>query len=199
MGFDWNGRINSYLQRTGTVPPGASDILGTLGSACQGAVERSIGRTLDAVDYVEAYTGTGKNVLFLRHDPIVTVTSVYQNGNLVTVADPNGIPSYPSGAGCAVNSTADGLILTNGDAWDDSQMLNVLVSYSAGLIDYATKQPPEDLAFAVVYWASLFFRRRDRIGEASSSIGGQITTFSQDIPADVKRMIDAHRRPFIPC
>lgn len=195
--IDWNGRITSYLQKTGVVPAGAAEIIASLGSACQAAVERQIGRTLSTQSYTELYSGTGKNVLFLRHDPIVSVQSVKMAGTDLTIVDPNAL-TYPPNQ-VAINGTGDGLILTNGDVWNDSSPMAVLVTYRAGLADVFSDQPPDDLAFAVTYWASRFFRGRDRVGESSQTIGQQTTTFSQDIPPDVKRIIDNYKRPFVPC
>ncbi|MDD5305493.1 MAG: hypothetical protein PHS14_20525, partial [Elusimicrobia bacterium] len=87
--IDWNGRITSYLQKTGPPPAAASDIIATLGAACQSAVERFIGRTFDNVEYTEAYDGNGRAVLFLRRDPVVSVSSVSINGAATfTIANP---------------------------------------------------------------------------------------------------------------
>lgn len=195
--IDWNGRINAYLQRTGTVPAGASDILGTLGAACQSAVERFIGRTFDNKTYTEAYDGNGRRVLFLRHDPVVSITSVTVNGGAPLSIANELVPAYPSNL-VAIEPTKQGIILTDGSAFDFGAR-NVIVSYTAGLTDPVDLTPPEGLLFAVTYWAALFFRRRDRVGESSSTIGAQVTAFANDIPKDIRPMFMSYMRPLIPC
>jgi hypothetical protein len=119
------------------------------------------------------------------------------NGSALTIQNPYA-QSYPPSQ-VAINPTGDGLILTSGDVWDDFTPLNVQVSYTAGLADYYTDAPPDDILFVVTYWAAQFFRRRDRIGESTFSVGGQTSTFTSDIPADVKLMLDGYKRQFIPC
>jgi hypothetical protein len=197
--LDWNARVTAYLQKTGVPTGGASDTIAMIGSGCQAAAERLIGRTLETRDYVEAYTGTGKAVLFLQHDPIVKLSAVNLYGNDLTVADPNAAPVYPP-AEVAVNRTADGLIRTSGSVWPDWMVNSILVTYSAGLSDYATKAPPDDLVFGITLWAAQLFRRRDRLGESSSSFAGQMTSFvPEDVPAVSRTIFERYRRAFLPC
>lgn len=183
--IDWNGRITSYLQKTGTVPAGASEIIATLGAACQSAVERLIGRTFDNVSYTELYDGNDRRTLFLRHDPVVSISAITVDGSPVTT-------------GYVIEPTKQGIMLTDGSAFTFGTQ-NVGVTYTAGLTSPDTSSPPDGLLFAVTYWAAQFFRGRDRVGESSSSIGGQITQFSQDIPKDVRLMFMSYSRLVIPC
>ena len=97
--------------------------------------------------------------MVLRNFPITAVASVAFAGQTITAA-------------------ADPVALTSGVLFDDRALtlvgyrfpigLPVVVSYTAG---YATTPP--DIGQAAVELVGEAFRRRDRIGLASKSLGGQ--------------------------
>jgi hypothetical protein len=196
---DWNGEISGYLKSIGQPPPGgAGPILDALGSACQASVEKKIGRTLALKDYIEVYTGNNKPKLFLRHDPIWTLASVSINGTTQTV-QPSFVasPTFPLST-IAIDPGQEAIVLTNGDIFDASRPLNVIVAYSAGLAGGGDLTPPDDLVFAITYWASMLFRDRDRIGLGSDMIGGQPVGFDRKVPEHILTMIARRRRAFLP-
>jgi hypothetical protein len=129
----------------------------------------------------------------------VKLAAVTEFGNPLTIQDPTVGATYPPGE-VALNMTADGLIRTNGRTWDGSIVYGYLVSYSAGLSDFVTDVPPDDLMFAVTYWAAQLFRRRDRLGETAMMIAGQTATFgAEDVPAVTHAILANYRRAFLPC
>jgi len=190
---DWNAAITQYLKLGANPDASLGALLGQLGSACQAAVERSIGRTFDTRSYTETYDGNDRRMLFLRHDPVVSLTSVQIYGsvplNLLA-------PSTPTMAAAVaiIDPTAQAILLTDGSTFLGGNQ-NVLVTYMAGLSDATTGQPPDDLIFAVTYWAAHLFKLRDRIGWKSQTSGdGQMVSFDQNIPVDVDMMIARWRK-----
>ena len=66
--------------------------------------------------------------------------------------------------------------------------------YTAG---YAAT-PPE-IAQACIELVCLRYKERDRIGQVSKNLAGEIVAFTQkDMPADVQTLIDQYRRNFTP-
>lgn len=178
---DWNVQIVQYLKLGANPDTSLGQLLQGLGDACQSAVEHFIGRTLDTKSYTETYDGNGRRMLFLRHDPVVSLTSVsiYGSPSLSVAADKQGV------------------LLTDGSSFA-SGLQNVQVSYTAGLTDVESGAPPADLVFAVAYWASLLFKNRDRVGENSRTVGDQLSTFTMALPPDIKQLVARYQRWAVP-
>jgi hypothetical protein len=133
--------------------------LSGLVTAVSAFVANYLGRQLLAASYVETYRGNGQRSMVLRNFPITAVASVAFAGQTITAA-------------------ADPVALTSGILFDDRTLtlvgyrfpigLPVVVSYTAG---YAATPP--DVGQAAVELVGEAFRRRDRIGLASKSLGGQ--------------------------
>jgi hypothetical protein len=71
---------------------------------------------------------------------------------------------------------------------------NVVVGYTAG---YAAT-PPE-IEQACIELVALRYKERDRIGQASKNLAGEVVSFAQkDMPADVQTMLAQYRRNFVP-
>lgn len=187
---DWNAQLAQYIRMGANPDLTAGPLLAALGSACQSAVEQEIGRTLDTKTYTEAYDGNDRRTLFLRHDPVVSLTSVSIYGTALTVA--NTVPTYPP-AIATIEPSRQGILLTGENTFTGGTQ-NVLVTYGAGLSDIDTDQPPADLVFAITYWASLLFKGRDRVGENSRTVGDQLSTFTMTMPPDVRQMVAHYRR-----
>jgi hypothetical protein len=158
--------------------PGASDdLLAGLITAASGFVGGYLGRNLISADYVEVHDGNGAGWMLLRQAPITAVQSVSFAGATVTdAADPT--------------SGAPGVLF-------DGRRLSLLgyrfpygapvvVRYTAG---YAS--PPAAVMQAVGELVGEAFRRRDRIGQSSKSLGGQETVSFQtsDMNATIKAML----------
>jgi hypothetical protein len=133
--------------------------LGGLVTAVSSFVANYLGRQLLTASYAETYRGNGQASMVLRNFPITAVSSVAFAGQTITAA-------------------ADPVALTSGVLFDDRALtlvgyrfpigLPVVVSYTAG---YATTPP--DIGQAAVELVGEAFRRRDRIGLSSKSLGGQ--------------------------
>lgn len=199
--MDFTGALTSYLT-IGAAPAAAlGSLLSDLGSQCQAAVEREIGRTFDNIQYCEAYDGNDRPILYLRHDPIVSISSVSISGTALTVQasptfNPLVPPSWPLPQ-VIVQGGAPAIRLTDGTTfWGDIQ--NIIVVYTAGLTDPSTGSPPPDLVRAVVQWAGFLFKQRDRLGWKSQTVGDQMVTFDENIPTDIVAMIARWKRVLIP-
>jgi hypothetical protein len=198
--MDWTGALLAELNIGANPSASLGTALSTYGSQCQAAIEREIGRTFDNFDYCEVYDGNDRDVLYLNHDPIVSLTSVSVSGTPLTVQtstvfSPTAPPTFPL-AQCVPDGSR--LRLTDGTTFSGGAPLNVIVVYKAGLTDPATLQPPLDLVRAVIYWSEFLYSMQDRMGWTSQTIGDQMTAFAQNIPDDIKQMIAAWRRPLIP-
>jgi hypothetical protein len=155
--------------------------LGGLITAVSSFVANYLGRQLLSASYVETYRGNGQSVMLLRNFPITAVASVAFAGRTVTTA-------------------ADPVALTSGLLFDDRTLqlvggrfpiaLPVVVSYTAG---YAAA--PADVAQAAVELVGEAFRRRDRIGLASKSLGGQeVIAFSlKDMNDTVRALLASYQ------
>lgn len=193
--IDWSGQLSQYLHMA-TPDASAAGAFAVIGAGCQAAVERSIGRTFDVKTYTEAYDGNGRRMLFLRHDPVVAITSVSINGEAaLSIVDP-AAPAYPAKV-AAVEPTGQGILLTDGSVFSTGTQ-NVIVSYRAGLTATEEATPPADLVFAVTYWAGMIFKDRDRLGMSSITTGQQTTAYTRIVPPAILSMISAWRRTLIP-
>lgn len=157
---------------------GASDgLLSALISGASDFIGAYLNRSLLSADYVEVYDGNGAAWMLLRQAPITAVASVAFGGlTLSTPADPvTGAPGL----------MFDGRRLSLlGHRFPHGAP--VVVSYTAG---YAT--PPPAIQQAVNELVGEAFRRRDRIGQTSRTLGGQETVAFQtsDMNAAVQAML----------
>ena len=174
--------LKAWLGVTGT----ASDAqLSALVTAASGFVASYLNRPVLSASYVETHDGNGQSFMLLRNGPITAVASV-------------------AFAGLTLTTAADPVALTHGFLFNDRTLrligdrfphgLPVVVSYTAG---YAAV--PADLAQAAVELAGEAFRRRDRIGLSSKSLGGQeVVAFSQKDMNDTVRAILANYQAVAP-
>ena len=181
---NWSSAIAAHLNLDAETTTKRGVLLAEIGGGVQSLVEQTIGRTFELKDYVEVYSGTGRDFISLRHDPVVSVSRLLVMGSEVTVGDP-AAPVYPP-ADVVIESPF--IRFTNGRVFPVG-FANVQVEYRAGY-----RVPPPDLIRACVMWAALIFKNRDRIGLSSQSLGGQSTSFTDDPPAFVTRVIAAHTR-----
>ena len=157
---------------------GPSDtLLGRLITSASAMVCDFLGREILTATYTEVYDGTGAGWMMLRQAPIVSVQSVSFAGRTVTTAaDPvAGTPGY----------LFDGTRLSLVGA-DFPYRARVVVSYASA---------PPAVEQATIELAGEAFRRRDRIGQTSKTLGGQETTaFSvTDMNASIKTMLAPYK------
>lgn len=179
---DWSSACAEYL-RLGAGAAGASGaLLASIGGAVQGAMERYLSRTLDAVSYTETYDGNDRQTLYLRHDPVTAVSSLSIGGTAVPSTD-----YVIHAAGAALKLT--GGLFHAGTA-------NIVVTYTAGLS--GPNGPPPELVQAGVSWVAVIWKDRDRSGIQSESAGGQNVTFTREMPPITKMILDKWKRGYVP-
>jgi hypothetical protein len=169
-------QAKAWLGVSGT---GTDALISSLITSVSAFVVGYLGRQVLSASYVETYRGNGQAEMLLRNFPITAVSSVAFAGRTMTTA-------------------ADPVALTSGFLFDDRALslvgarfplgLPVVVNYTAG---YASV--PADIAQATVELVGEAFRRRERIGVSSKSLGGQeVVSFS------VKDMNDTARALLAP-
>jgi len=168
--------VKSWLGLSSDAGPN-DGLLGQLITAASAFVVSYIGREILTAGYTEVYDGTGAEWMLLRQAPITEVASVsFAGRTLTTAADPvAGTPGF----------LFDGARLSLvGDRFPHRAL--VVVSYTAG---YAATPPAVEQA--TIELVGEAFRRRDRIGQTSKTLGGQETVaFSAaDMNASIKAML----------
>ncbi len=170
--------VKAWLGITGAT---ADAPLGGLITAVSSFVTGYLGRQVLSAAYAETYRGNGQAVMLLRNFPITAVASV-------------------AFAGQSITTLADPVALTSGVLFDDRTLqlvghrfplgLPVVVSYTAG---YAATPP--DLAQAAVELVGEAWRRRDRIGLTSKTLGGQevVSFSSSDMNATIKALLASYQ------
>jgi hypothetical protein len=170
--------VKSWLGVNGSATDG---LIATLISAVSAFIPNYLGRQVLSGSYVETYRGNGQHELLLRNFPITAVASVAFAGRTVT-------------------APADPVALTSGFLFDDRTLtligerfpvgLPVVVRYTAGYTD-----PPADIAQAANELVGEAFRRRERIGLSSKSLGGQeVVAFSlKDMNDTAKALLASYQ------
>lgn len=195
--IDWTSAIKAVLRNTPDQGTGSSialeawgGLIASLGAACQGAVEKELGRTLRPVTYTDFLDGHGKRILYPPHDPIISVTSITVDGSAVTV----GLPTATPRPACRISTDKRALEMINGGLWGCG-FANITLVYNAGFQSFET----ESLESAIAQWGAALFRQRDILHLSSSSFGDGSTTAFRHVPPDfVERAYRGMRRVQIP-
>lgn len=155
-------------------------LLARLITAASQFIQSWLNRSIASASYSDTRNGTGGTRLFLRNRPVTAVGAVTVDGVSIVPSDPP-----PLSAGYLFDDSAVYLVshcFTRGAQ-------NVVVQYTAG---YAAT-PPE-IAQACIALVVLRYKERDRIGQASKNLGGEVVSFQQkDMPADVATVLDQYR------
>lgn len=155
-------------------------LLSRLITAASGFIQNWLNRTIASATYTDTRNGTGGTRLFLRNRPVTAVASVTVDG----VAIPLGGPQPTTGGYLFDDSSVYliGYSFTKGAQ-------NVVVQYTAG---YATV--PFEIEQACIAFVVLRYKERDRIGQVSKNLGGEVVSFQQkDMPPDVATLLDQYR------
>jgi hypothetical protein len=134
-------------------------------------------------DYVERYNGTGSERLVPDHNPIKSITSLKVNGREIPPQPEYGQRGYFFDKNIIVLSGEKFLV----------GFRNVEISYRAGL-----PTVPPDMAQAATYIASQMWKRRDRIGVSSKSIGQESISFSpNDLDASSRTILNQYKKRWL--
>src|SRR3990167_2296773 len=107
--IDWTAEIRQLLRPTPGSPGGQTTldaqgaVLEAIGTGVQAYIESITSRRLGSFSNTEAYDGDDTDTLFLRHDPILTVSSVSIDGAASLAIDDgtSGVaPTYPLATVC---------------------------------------------------------------------------------------------------
>ncbi|MDE2229908.1 MAG: phage gp6-like head-tail connector protein [Alphaproteobacteria bacterium] len=158
---------------------GDDALLTRLITAASQFIQAWLGRTVAETAYTETRNGFGGTRLFLRNRPVVSVASLTVDGNAIAPSSGAGQPGY---------LFDDSSVYLAGYAFSRGQQ-NVTIAYTAG---YAAT-PPE-LEQACIALVALRYKERDRIGQVSKNLAGEVVSFTQkDMPADVQTLLDQYR------
>ncbi|MGA7577849.1 MAG: head-tail connector protein [Desulfobaccales bacterium] len=178
------------------------DLLTRLITAASFFIETYLGRRLGSQDYAEVRDGTGGRVLNFREYPVTAVSGVTVNGVSLPLAPDTVTPGYRF---TRTQIILQGHRFTQG--WG-----NVTLNYTAGygpasggwledpwLIapqpDGSTPWVPFDLEQACIELISWRYEERQHIGQSGKSLqGANVTYIVQDLPPDVKTILDRYRR-----
>ena len=136
-------------------------------------IEQWLSRDIVVTTYTnERYHGRGAPMLMLKNWPIVSVSAI-----TVTAQDGTLLSTYAA-TDCWFDDRS--VYLLNGNTFAKGYG-NVQVTYQAG---YSTI--PYGLSQACIELVAMRYKERDRIGQVSKNLAGEVVTFSQkDMPADV--------------
>ncbi len=168
-------------------------LLTRLITAASQFIQTWLGRQIAQQTYTETRDGNGGRKLVFANAPVSAVTSLTIDGIAIPPA-PN-----PTTAGYVFSPT---MLYLQGTIPGPSRDIyafsrgfqNVVVNYSAGY----PATPPETEQ-ACIELAALRYRERDRVGQVSKNLAGEVVSFSQkDMPADVQTVLEQYRRSFVP-
>ncbi|HZL59440.1 MAG TPA: hypothetical protein VFC38_07040 [Stellaceae bacterium] len=155
-------------------------LLTRLVTAASQFIQSWLGRTIAEATYMETRDGPGGTRLFLRNRPVVSVAAVTVDGVAVPASSPP-----PTGAGYLFDDSSLYLV---GHAFSRGRQ-NVTVNYTAGF----AATPPE-IEQACIALVALRYKERDRIGQVSKNLGGEVVAFAQkDVPADVATLLAQYK------
>ena len=171
-----------------------------------------------SASYLEVYSGSGSEILFLRNYPVTAVSSLAIDGVPIPQSTAVNLPGWvidTSGSQAAIALRSSGRQTIQFSQWSPGQwggngnapplgyrpfcftegIMNVEISYTAG---YAST--PLDLQQAATQLVAAKYRSRQWIEQTSQMQPGVGTTAYSKlaIPADVQEIIDRYRMRFIP-
>jgi hypothetical protein len=163
---------------------GDDALLTRLITAASQFIETWLNRAVATQSYAETRDGDGGRRLVFAHTPVTAIASLTIDG----IA----IPPAPDAASPGFVFSPTVLYLQGWRFTPGYQ--NVVASYTAGY----DATPPE-IEQACIELVVLRYKERDRIGQVSKNLAGEVVAFAQkDMPADVQTLIDQYRRNFTP-
>ena len=159
-------------------------LLTTLAAAADAFVLSYIDRDdLMAKSYSEIYNGTGADILVPDHGPVNSITSLKINGKDIPASTGYGVPGYTNNRR---------YFALRGYKFERGR-LNVEVTFNAG---FATL--PADIQQAATFVAAGMYKRRDRFGVSSKTIGQESISYSaSDLSSDSKKILDSYKKVYL--
>jgi len=155
-------------------------LLTRLITAASSFIESYVCRDIASKSYTETRDGKGTRSLSFGDFPVTSVSFLSINGIAIVPSPSPGKPGY------VFSPTQLSLI---GHRFHYG-FQNISFSYVAG---YTTI--PLDIEQAAIELCSIRYRDRDRIGQVSKTIAGEVVAFSQkDMPADVMTLLQAYKK-----
>jgi hypothetical protein len=143
-------------------------------------IEAYCNRTFDVSASTEAYDGNASDILFLNRVPIVSVSSLSIDDEVIAADEYKVYDDY---------IRLLSRLFTCGKQ-------NVTISYSAGLYDALSESPPADLEDACIQLIAFKFTMRGAEGLSQKQVNQSSDSFAGvAIPLSVALVLDKYRRP----
>lgn len=173
-------KLKQYLGITST---NDDAMLTELLASAEAFVLSYIDTNIEVQPFSERYNGTGSTGLVPDHTPIQSVTSLKVDGMVISPSAAHGQPGY------FFDST---MIVLRGYKFTRGR-LNVELSYTAGY-----PQVPADVTQAVNYIAAQMYKRKDRIGVSSKTIGQESISYdANDLDTKSAKILNAYKRRWL--
>lgn len=141
---------------------------------------------LGVTTYTERYNGTGSASLVPDHGPITTVDTLSIDGRPLKAVD---LAQRPWNG---FDFDKDVVVLHGGEKFIKG-LRNVQITYQAGYTSV-----PAQVKQAAVYIASQMYKRKDRIGVSSKSIGPETISYTtNDLDASAKMLLNDYRKRWL--
>lgn len=155
-------------------------VLTRLITASSRQIEAYCNRKFEVSAYSELYDGNASDILFLNRIPIVSVTSLSIDAELVEADDFKVYDDYVR-------------LVSRLFTWGKQ---NVAVAYTAGLYDSLTESPPADLEDACIQLVAFKYTMRGAEGLDRRQVNQSADSFAGvAIPLSVALILDKYRRP----
>ena len=166
-------------------------LLARLITATSQYIQMWLNRTIPLTSYSDYRDGSDGLSMVLKNYPIVSISSLTVDGNVI----PASIPSPPGALdppGYVFDQFA--IYMVGGTYSFTRGYQNVFIQYQAG---YAVI--PSEIEQACIELASRRYRERDRIGQVSKNIGGEIVTYDQKGLSDaIQSVLSDYQRVITP-
>lgn len=157
-------------------------LLARLITSASNYIETYVSRVFEQQSYTERRDGNDNTYMVFANYPVTAVTSLTINGIDIAASPDNAVLS----AGYGFD---DGQIWLQGFAFSRGKG-NVVMSYNAGY-----SETPAAIEQACIELCSLRYRERDRIGQVSKTIGGEVVTFSQkDMSDSIATILEQYKK-----
>lgn len=159
-------------------------LLARLITAASQYIQTWLNRAVAVETYTETRDGNGGHRMVFANVPVTAVASLAIEGETI----PRALNEH--WRGYVFSPT---MLYLQGARFTPG-FQNVAVTYTAGY-----ESTPPDIEQACIELVALRYKERDRIGQVSKNLAGEIVAFSQkDMPPDVQTLIDQYRRSFTP-